>query len=304
MASIINKLLGKDTESEHTQKTDTKCESGTCSTSVTGGEKHGVKTESSTGGARGANDNSQTHTVQRDGVNIKSTISTEGSSSVSLANQQKLSDLVSKLGSTHTQIDTYAKNQTEKINEQVQHEIDEVVGRTRREQEELLRKANEHTAQIDQEYRARLQTMVEELDSIKAKRISEIEIELNNQQAGILQAARNEIDALNKKAARLKIGVLESAEAKAAADSRDITASANLDKTSTIHQATGTTTIKSEVSGAATTTTTGSSGSTSAAANANAANREAHATAGGAKHVTETKTVETSAKHQSNDGRQ
>lgn len=285
MASIINKLLGKDTEHEHTQKTEVKCEGGTCSTSVTGGEKHGTKTECSTGKGHGACDNSDTHTVQRDGVNIKSTISTDGSSTVSLANQQKLTDLVSKLGSTHSQIDSYAKNQTEKINEEIQREIDGVVGRTHRDQEQLLSKATEHTTQIDKEYRARLQLMVEELDAAKAKRISEIEVELNNQQTGILQAARNEIDALNKKAARLKIGVLEAAEAKVANDARTITANANLDKASTIHQASGTTTIKTEVSAAAHTTAV--SGSATVAGNA----------AGGAKHVTETKTVETSKHH-------
>lgn len=193
------------------------------------------------------------------------------------------------LGSTYSQIDDYARNQTEKINEEIQREIDEVVGRTRREQEELLRKAQAHTDDIDREYRARLQQMVEEVDAAKAKRIGEVETELNNQQAGILLAARNEIDALNKKAARLKIGVLEAAEAKVAADARAINAEP-LDKASTVHVATGTTTIKTEVLAAANTTVAGSSAST----------QEVHATTGGAKHVSETKTVETT-KHQSHE---
>lgn len=284
MASIINKLLGKDTESSHEHKTETKCADGSCSTTVTGGEKHGNKQDSKSGNTQ--SDNSDTRTVQRDGVNIKSTISTDGSSSVSLVNQQKLSDLVAKLGSTHSQIDEYAKTQSEKIDEQIRREVDEVVGRTRRDQEELLRKANEHTAKIDTEYRARLQAMVEELDAAKAKRISEIEVDLNNQQAAILQAARNDIDVLNKKAAQLKIGVLETAEAKVANASRDIANSAHLDKAATIHQASGTTTIKTEVSAAATTTAAGGSSATG------------QSTAGGARHVAETKTVETT-KHQS-----
>jgi hypothetical protein len=97
--------------------------------------------------------------------------------------------------------------------------------------------------------------MVEEIDANKAKRIAEIEKELNEQQNGILLAARNEIDELNKRAAKLKIGILESAQAKAAYDANQITAEATrLGQTSTVHQSSGTTTIKTEVSAAATTT--------------------------------------------------
>ncbi len=152
-------------------------------------------------------------------------------------------------------IDEYSRNQAEKVNEEIQREIDAVVGRTRREQDELLRKANERTRDIDSEYHARLQLMVEEIDANKAKRIAEIEKELNEQQNGILLSARNEIDELNKRAAKLKIGILESAQAKAAYDANQITAeAARLGQTSTVHQSSGTTTIKTEVSAATTTT--------------------------------------------------
>ncbi|CAF1400844.1 unnamed protein product [Adineta steineri] len=285
MASIINKLLGKDHETDHHKKdtkvetstsqktetcdkngatctkTETKCEGGTCATSTIGGDKYGQKAECasiSSNNRTGSGQNTESHSVQRDGVNIRSTVQTEGTSTVSMANQQKLTDLVSKLGSTHAQIDEYARNQTEKINEQIQREIDEVVGRIRREQDDLLRKANEQTAEIDNEYRARLQLMVEEIDAAKAKRIADIEASLNNQQAAILQSARNEIDELNKKAAKLKIGVLEAAEAKSAQDAREITAHADLGKAATIHQQSGTTTIRTDVVGAAETETAGS----------------------------------------------
>lgn len=296
MTSIINKILGKDHEHDQTRKTEIKCEDGSCSKTVTGAHKKECKT-SCTSGEKcdqkmeckttcAGGETCETRTVQRDGVNIKSTISSDGASTVSLANQQKLTDLVTKLGSTHSQIDQYARNQTEKIDEQIQREIDEVVGRTRREQDDLLHKANEHTAEIDKEYQARLQLMVEEIDAAKAKRIAEIETDLNNQQAAILQAARNDIDALNKKAARLKIGVLEAAEARVEAEARNIAANATLDKATTIHQATGTTTIKTEVSAAATTTAESKSAA------------QARDAAGSATHVTETKTVETT-KHQS-----
>ena len=242
-------------------------------------------------------------TVQHDGVNIKSSISSDVSSTVSVANQQKLNDLVSKLGripsgtnnthepdfplgSTHTQIDQYSKKQSEKINDQIQGEIDQVVTRTRLHQEELLRRANEHTAQIDAEYRARLQKMVEEVDTAKAKRIAEIETELNKQQADILQGARSEIDQLNQKAATLKIGVLHDAQVKAAANADAITAEAtSIGQTSTLHQSKGTTTIKTEVSAASTTKDT--AGSTSGSATTH----ETHASS--AQDKSGTKTTET-----------
>ncbi len=199
------------------------------------------------------------------------------------------------LGSTHNQIDEYAKKQATKINEETQREIDQVVARTRHDQDELLRKANEHTAQIDLEYRAQLQKMVEEIDAVKAKRIAEVELELNNQQTGILEAARNEIDGLNQRAASLKIGALQQAQARVAADTDKITAeAANLGQTTTAHHGKSKTTIKTEVSGIATTKDVGASQSSSSSSST------IRGVAGGAS--SETKTVETS-RHQSNETR-
>ena len=213
-------------------------------------------------------------------------------------------------GSTHNQIDEYAKKRTAKINEEIQREIDQVVARTRREQDELLRRANEHTAQIDAEYRARLQKMVEEVDAVKAKRIAEIETELNNQQTSIIQLARSEIDQLNQKAASMKIDVLQQAQVKAAADASNITAqAAHLGQASTVHQSKGTTTIKTEVTAATTTketdTKTAGAHQGHVAVGAGSTASGTHGTnvsAGGAKtsHSSETKTVETS-HHQSHD---
>jgi len=306
MSHIINKLLGRETESDsHSSSTATETHTSASS---------GSEQKNSAGGQ-----NSQSHTVQHEGVNIKSTISSDIDSTVSIANQKRLNDLVSKLGSTHTQIDEYAKKQTEKINDEIQREIDEVLARTRTRQDELLKRANEHTAQIDAEYRARLQKMVEEIDATKAQRIAGIEAELNKQQADILVAARGEIDQLNQKAANLKIGVLQQAQAKAATEASQVTAqAANLGQATTVHQASGTTTIKTEVSGAATTKETGHSTSTTGAqststtgaqyssnkgacadGSCSSATKKEQCGAGGAKTGTETHTSQTT-QHQSN----
>jgi hypothetical protein len=100
--------------------------------------------------------------------------------------------------------------------------------------------------------------MVEEVDAAKAKRIAEVERELNEQQAAILEQARNEIDNLNQKAANLKIGALQQAQAKAAADASAISAQAtNLGQSTTLAHGSGTTTIKTEIQAGATTKNVG-----------------------------------------------
>jgi hypothetical protein len=96
--------------------------------------------------------------------------------------------------------------------------------------------------------------MVEEVDAARARRIAEIEKELNSQQVDILQSARNEIDQLSQKAANLKIGVVQQAQAKAASNANEITVqAAHLGEATTVHQSKGTTKIKTEVSAATTT---------------------------------------------------
>jgi len=94
--------------------------------------------------------------------------------------------------------------------------------------------------------------MVEEIDASKAQQITEIEKDLNNQQAALLQSARDEIDRLNEKAANLKIGAIQQAQAKATEEVNQITAQATALGESSTLRATGTTTIKTEVSGGTT----------------------------------------------------
>jgi phage host-nuclease inhibitor protein Gam len=240
MSNFINKILGKDETESHSGvviKTQAGGPTRTNETHVQGQTDSGTITVDS-------------RTTQHDGVNITSTVSSDVASSISMTNQQKINDLVRKLGTTHNQIDEYSKKQSAKINEEIQREIDQVLARIRREQQDLLHKANERTAAIDRDYRERLQKMVEEIDAKKAQEICDIERDLNDQQSGLLQSARDEIDRLNEKAANLKIGAIQQAQANAAEEVNQITAQAsNLGEGSTVHRATGTTTIKTEVSG-------------------------------------------------------
>ncbi len=93
MSHLLNKLFGRD-ESE--SQSQTQSENEIRSSSVTGSQNQDSRTtHTSTGGQV----TTEGTVVQRDGVNIKSTISSDASSTVSLANQQKLNELVTKLGS-------------------------------------------------------------------------------------------------------------------------------------------------------------------------------------------------------------
>lgn len=121
-------------------------------------------------------------------------------------------------------------------------------------QDQLLHEANELSDQINVNYRLQLEKMVEEIDEVKARRFTSFDAELNKQQADILQSAKKEIDRLTQKEIQAKIGILQEAQTAAAADVNAIAAqTAHLYEASTLHYSTGTTTIKTEVSGEATT---------------------------------------------------
>ena len=83
--------------------------------------------------------------------------------------------------------------------------------------------ANTRSAQIEEEYKARLQLYVEELDAAKAQNLSVLEKDLNLRQDMILDNARKRIDDLNEEANRLKLGVLREAQAQTNAKVEAIT---------------------------------------------------------------------------------
>jgi hypothetical protein len=155
------------------------------------------------------------HTAVADNVAVKSVVSTETQAKVSMENTQKMAALMSKLGTTHSQIDTYARQRTEQISEEVTAAIAKIVADTQAQQAALLSDANNRSASIEEEYKLKLQQYVQELDSAKAQNLSTLEKDLNLRQEDILQNARDRIDALNEEANRLKMGVLREAQAQA-----------------------------------------------------------------------------------------
>jgi hypothetical protein len=88
MSNFINKILGKDETESHSGviiKTQAGGPTRTNETHVQGQTDAGFVAVDS-------------RTTQRDGVNITSTVSSDVASTISMSNQQKINDLVKKLG--------------------------------------------------------------------------------------------------------------------------------------------------------------------------------------------------------------
>ncbi|CAF3222928.1 unnamed protein product [Rotaria socialis] len=163
------------------------------------------------------------HTAIAENVAVKSTVSTETQSKVNMENTQKMAALMSKLGTTHQQIDEYSRRRTEQISEEVTTAIIKVVTDTQAQQGKLLVDANARSVAIEEEYKFKLQNFVEELDIVKAQNLGVLEKDLNLRQDMILEQARKRIDCLNEEANRLKMGVLREAQTQANANVDAIT---------------------------------------------------------------------------------
>jgi len=122
---------------------------------------------------------------------------------------------MSKLGTTHTQIDEYSKKRTAEISDAVSGAIDKVVADTAAQQQQLLSDANQRSASIDNEYKQRLQERIIQLDSEKAVLLAELERSLNERQEAILFKARQDIDLLQNAANQQKMAVFKEAQARA-----------------------------------------------------------------------------------------
>jgi hypothetical protein len=152
---------------------------------------------------------------------------------VNIENTQKMAALMSKLGkmnlsifcywiicfpgTTHQQVDEYSRRRTEQISEEVTASIARIVADTQVQQQTLLADANVRSAAIEEEYKNKLQTYIEELNGVKAQNLSTLERDLNLRQELILEEARKRIDDLTEEANRLKLGVLRDAQAQSSA---------------------------------------------------------------------------------------
>lgn len=126
-------------------------------------------------------------------------------------------------GTTHQQIDEYSRRRTEQISEEVAAGINRVVADTRNQQAALLADANARSQAIEEEYKMKIQKLVEELDVVRAQNLATLEKDLNLRQEMILETAKKRIDDLNEEGNRLKLGALCEAQAQANSKVESIT---------------------------------------------------------------------------------
>jgi len=176
-----------------------------------------------TNSASSCSGSSKVHSAHAENVHVQSVVQTETQSKVSMENTKKMADLMSRLGTTHNQIDEYSRRRTEEISEAVAESIKKIVVETQLHQQQLVADANSRTAEIEHDFKLKLQEHVAKLDADKAGVLAQLEKELNVRQELILESARKRIDDLNEEANRLKMGVLKEAQAQTNAQIGQIT---------------------------------------------------------------------------------
>ena len=107
-------------------------------------------------------------------------------------------------GTPHQHIDEYSRRRIEQISEELTAVISKIVT-----------DAKIRSAGVEEEYKLKLKSNVEELDAAKTQNLSVLEKDFNLRQEMILEQARKRIDDLNEEANRLKMSVLRDAEAQA-----------------------------------------------------------------------------------------
>ncbi|CAF1393374.1 unnamed protein product [Adineta steineri] len=158
---------------------------------------------------------SNVHTVVCDDVKVKSIVNSQTQSNISTGHSQnKINELMAKLGSTHTQIDEYSQRRNDEISEAVKTSIDKIVQETLIQQQQLLNDAQKRSTEIENNYKEKLMLFISQLDEDKAAVLAQLEKDLNLRQEQILDTARKRIDGLNEEANRLKINVLKEAQAR------------------------------------------------------------------------------------------
>ncbi|CAF1575942.1 unnamed protein product [Didymodactylos carnosus] len=143
------------------------------------------------------------HTTIAENVKVRSVVSTETQSKVDTDSAAKMALLMSRLGSTHSQIDEYSKHRQAEISAEAQILLQKILSETQAEQQALIADAQIRCDGIEEQYKQGLQRHVDQLD---------LEKRLNALQEQILEQARQNIDRLNEEANAAKLAVLKEAQ--------------------------------------------------------------------------------------------
>ncbi|CAF1622784.1 unnamed protein product, partial [Didymodactylos carnosus] len=149
-----------------------------------------TSTSTSTTCAQADCHSAKAHTSVADNVHVKSVVSHETQSKVCMENAAKITQLMTKLGSTHSQVDDYSRKRTEEISETTRLAIQKIVAETQIQQEQLLNDAHHRSEEIEHDYKLKLEQYLKELDNTKAKTLAVLEKDLSLRQETILELAR------------------------------------------------------------------------------------------------------------------
>ncbi|CAF1416643.1 unnamed protein product, partial [Didymodactylos carnosus] len=164
-----------------------------------------------------------THTAASDNVRVRSSITSDTQSQIDIRNTDKLNELMQKLSTTHTQLDAYSKQRTDKINEDLAASVQEMIAETQAEQYRLVEYANARTKAVEENYKVKIEKYFEEINVQKAQSLAILEKQLNDHQQAILDRAKQQIDLLNSEANDAKLNVMKEAQAKVNAEIVGIT---------------------------------------------------------------------------------
>ena len=147
----------------------------------------------------------QHNEVHKDNVQVTSDVSHGAINRVALnVGSEKLDALMSRLSTTHAQLDSYTQRRTQQISLETQHIIEKILDETKEKQRDLLFEAQQRSQLSQEEYQRDLQVKVNQLNEEKAQHLAQLEKALNFQQEQILLNAREQIDRLQQQANQVR----------------------------------------------------------------------------------------------------
>lgn len=152
--------------------------------------------------------------IQHENVQLSSAISHDSKTRVDLTvGEEKFAQLIDRLSSTHSQLDDYTQKRTHLISVETQKIIEKILEETKEQQRDLLVEAQQRSQQLQDQYQSDLQEKINQLNEEKAQQLAQLETFLNEQQQMILNAAKQQIDLVQKQANLLKMKIMNEAEA-------------------------------------------------------------------------------------------
>ena len=155
------------------------------------------------------------HSSQYQTAQIQSSLQSEFQSIHSLSTSDKLDELILNLKQTHVDFDDSVKRRIGQITTETESILGQIVEETQLNQQELLIRAKEQQTIEDEQYRFLLEDFIKQLDEKRARQLSFIQEQLQEQRLEIFNQSQLKIRALNEQANSLKTHIMSQEEKKA-----------------------------------------------------------------------------------------